>query len=232
MSPCLVVPGHPQDQSPDRHDSLGWVAAIAAIQVGRPWMAAENRPLRADARRNRDRLLQVAREAFAAEGLSVSLDEIARRAGVGPGTLYRHFPTKEALFEAVVYERLRPLLDEARALRCADDPGAALFTIIDRLVSDAAEKADLIDAIARAGVEVQTTVAATAADLRREIGHLLARAQDGGAVRSDIGTADLMAVLSGVLLALRHRANEGADPQRTLAILRDGLRLRPASGSP
>jgi Transcriptional regulator SbtR-like, C-terminal domain len=93
-------------------------------------------------------------------------------------------------------------------------------------------EADLIDAIARAGVEVQTTVAAAAVGLRREIGHLLARAQDSGAVRSDIDTADLMAVLSGVLLALRHRANQGADPQRTLAILRDGLRPRPANGSP
>lgn len=79
---------------------------------------------------------------------------------------------------------------------------------------------------------MQTTVAAAAAGLRREIGHLLARAQDSGAVRSDIDTADLMAVLSGVLLALRHRANQGADPQRTLAILRDGLRPRPANGSP
>lgn len=193
-------------------------------------MTTENRPLRADARRNRDRLLQVAREAFAAEGLSVSLDEIARLAGVGPGTLYRHFPTKEALFEAVVHERLRPLLDEARTLRHADDPGAALFTIIDRLVSDAASKADLIDAIARAGVEIRPTVAATTADLRSEMGYLLTRAQEAGAVRRDIGTAELMAALSGVLLALRHSANEGADPRLTLAILCDGLRFRPASG--
>ncbi|MGF7236822.1 MAG: TetR/AcrR family transcriptional regulator [Frankia sp.] len=193
-------------------------------------MAAENRPLRADARRNRDRLLQVAREAFAAEGLSVSLDEIARRAGVGPGTLYRHFPTKEALFEAVVNERLQPLLAQARALHRADDAGAALFTFVDRLVSDAASKADLIDAIASAGVEMRTTVAATTAGLRLEIGRLLTRAQDSGAVRRDIDTADLMAALSGVLLALRHRANEGADPQRTLAILRDGLRPRPTGG--
>ncbi|MFG2022617.1 TetR/AcrR family transcriptional regulator [Streptomyces sp. NPDC048825] len=190
-------------------------------------MEAENRPLRADARRNRDRLLEVARQAFATEGLSVSLDEIARRAGVGPGTLYRHFPTKEALFEAVVHERLRHLVDEARALSRADDPGAALFTILDRVVADAAEKADLIEALAGAGVEVRTTVSATAADLRREIGHILARAQDDGTVRADIGTADLMAVLGGVLLALRHPANKAADPRRSLAIVLDGLRAAP-----
>ena len=190
-------------------------------------MAAENRPLRADARRNRDRLLEVARQSFAAEGLSVSLDEIARRAEVGPGTLYRHFPTKEALFEAVVHERLQRLLDQARALRRADDPGAALFTIIDRVVADAVAKADLVDALASSGVDVRTTVSATAADLRSEVGHLLARAQNGGAVRGDIDIADLMAVLSGVLIALRHPANKGADPQRALAIVRDGLRGAP-----
>ncbi|MBL7500351.1 helix-turn-helix transcriptional regulator [Frankia sp. CNm7] len=192
-------------------------------------MVAESRPLRADARRNRDRLLQAARDAFAAEGLSVSLDEIARRAGVGPGTLYRHFPTKEALFEAVVHERLDPLLAEARALRRADDAGAALFAFVERLVTDAATKADLIDAIASAGAELQTTVATTTAGLWEEIGHLLARAQASGAIRDDIDIADLTAVLSGVLLALRHHANQGANPHRTLAILRDGLRPRPAT---
>lgn len=190
-------------------------------------MEAENRPLRADARRNRDRLLQVARQAFAAEGLSVSLDDIARRAGVGAGTLYRHFPTKEALFEAVVHERLRSLVDQARALGGADDPGAALFEILGRVVADAAAKSDLVDALAGAGIEVRTTVAATAADLRHEVGHLLTRAQAAGTVRGDIDTADLMAVLGGVLLALRHPANKGVDPGRPLAILLDGLRAAP-----
>jgi AcrR family transcriptional regulator len=190
-------------------------------------MAVENRQPRADARRNRDRLLEVAREAFATEGLSVSLDEIARRAGVGPGTLYRHFPTKEALFEAVVHERLRRLVDQARLLTGADDPGAALFTILRRVVVDAAEKTDLIDALASAGIEVRTTVAASAAELRGEIGHLLTRAQGSGAIRDDIGIAELMAVLSGVLLALRHPASKGANPQRALAILLDGLRAAP-----
>ncbi|MGW1713111.1 TetR/AcrR family transcriptional regulator [Streptomyces sp. NPDC002156] len=187
-------------------------------------MPPENRPLRADARRNRDRLLEVAREAFAAEGLSVSLDEIARRAGVGPGTLYRHFPTKEGLFEAVVHERLDPLLTEAHALRDADDPGAALLTVLDRLVTDAVTKADLIDAIAHAGAEVQATVDATSADLHRTLGHLLTRAQSAGTIRTDITIADLMALISGILLALRHRANAGADPRLALAVLCDGLR--------
>ncbi|OHV30450.1 MULTISPECIES: TetR/AcrR family transcriptional regulator [Pseudofrankia] len=187
-------------------------------------METEHRPLRADARRNRDRLLQVAREAFAADGLSVSLDEIARRAGVGPGTLYRHFPTKETLFESVIHERLDPLLAEARALRHADDAGAALFKFIERLAVDASTKTDLIDAIASTRADMQASVAAMTAALRDEIGHLLVRAQDGGEVRGDIDTADLMAVLTGTLLSLRHLAHHDADPTRVLAILRDGLR--------
>ena len=83
------------------------------------------RPLRADARRNRERILAAATAAFAADGLSVPLDEIARRAGVGPGTLYRHFPAKEALWEAVLHSRLERLADEAEALAGLAIPRAA-----------------------------------------------------------------------------------------------------------
>jgi AcrR family transcriptional regulator len=186
----------------------------------------EDRPLRADARRNRERLLRTAKAAFAEDGLSVSLDEIARRAGVGPGTLYRHFPTKESLFEAVVHERLQGLLDHARALRTGPDAGAALFVFVERLVGEAAAKRDLVDALAGAGVDVKTSVAATAADLRGEIGRLLHLAQTSGAVRTDLTIADLMALLSGLFFALRSGANDQADPGRALAVLLDGIRAR------
>ena len=189
---------------------------------------AEEKPLRADARRNRERLLQSAQTAFADDGLSVPLDEIARRAGVGPGTLYRHFPTKEALIEAVVHERLRNLATHARDLRAAADAGAALAGFVERLVTEAAAKQDLVAALSGAGVDVRTAIAATAADLRTEIGHLLARAQRERAVRPDLEIADLMALLSGVLLALRSPAHDRADPRRTLAVLLDGLRAQPA----
>ncbi|MFF1445614.1 TetR/AcrR family transcriptional regulator [Streptomyces sp. NPDC058295] len=193
----------------------------------------EPRPLRADARRNRDRLLEVARRAFAAEGVSVPLDEIARRAGVGPGTLYRHFPTKESLLEAVVRERLRRLVDRAQALRHGEDPAAALFTLLDQVVEDAAAKADLVDTLAGSGVEIRTALAPDVTRLHDEIGHLLIRAQDNDAVRGDIGIADLMAVLGGVLYALRH-LHAGAAREKVVAILYDGLRAgaRVAQGGP
>src|ERR1700722_14720405 len=90
---------------------------------------SEARPLRADARRNRDRVLEAARAAFGAEGSGVSLDEIARRAGVGAGTVYRHFATKEALFEEVVFDRIEQLVEEARVLSDEPDPGLACSSI-------------------------------------------------------------------------------------------------------
>jgi AcrR family transcriptional regulator len=184
----------------------------------------QDRPLRADARRNRDRLLEVARDAFAGEGLSTPLDEIARRAGVGPGTLYRHFPTKESLFEAVVHERLQRLADEARALRDDSDPGRALIGFLDRMLSEMALKRDLVDALDGAGFDLSTSLASTAAELRAEIDVLLGRAQRAETIRSDITVADLMALISGVMFALQSRSHDQADPRRVLSVLRDGLR--------
>ncbi|HEY5351592.1 MAG TPA: TetR/AcrR family transcriptional regulator [Streptosporangiaceae bacterium] len=182
------------------------------------------RPLRADARRNRERVLAAATAAFAAEGLSVPLDEIARRAGVGPGTLYRHFPAKEALWEAVLHDRLQRLAAEAESLRGAPDPGGALLGFIDRLVAEAAPKRDLADALASAGTDVNATLTGTAARLREAIGDLLAAAQRSGTIRGDIGVAELMAILSGILFALRGRSGDQPDPYRAVAVLRDGLR--------
>lgn len=195
------------------------------------------RPLRADARRNRERILAAATAAFAADGLSVPLDEIARQAGVGPGTLYRHFPAKEALWEAVLHDRLQRLADEAGALNRATNPGApdpgeALLGFIDRLVAEAAPKRDLADALASAGTDVSATLAATAARLREALGALLASAQRSGSIRGDIGLAELMAILSGILFALRGRSGDQPDPHLAVAVLRDGLRTQAAGPRP
>src|SRR5690242_21671372 len=90
-------------------------------------MAQPERRLRADAARNGARVLEVAYETFAAEGVGVPIDEIARRAGVGAGTVYRHFPTKEALFQAVFEDRVRRVVEDARALITDAGPGKALY---------------------------------------------------------------------------------------------------------
>jgi len=109
------------------------------------------RPLRADAARNREKVLSAAREAFAESGYGVPLDEIAARAGVGPGTVYRHFPAKEALFEAVVTVRVQDLVADARARADASDPGRAFFGFLARITAESAAKRDLPDAISIAG---------------------------------------------------------------------------------
>jgi AcrR family transcriptional regulator len=179
------------------------------------------RPLRADARRNRERVLDAARKAFADDGLSVPLDEIARRANVGPGTLYRHFPTKESLVGAVLHDQLCRLAAEGAAFSDSDDPGAAFFAFIDRLIAEAGPKRDLFEALASAGVQAGPAVMAAVDDL---IARLLARAQRSGAVRCDIGGAELTALLSGILFAMRPRP--GTDHALVLSVFLDGLRPR------
>ncbi len=185
-----------------------------------------DRPLRADARRNRDNVLRAAREAFAAHGYGVPLDEIAALAGVGPGTVYRHFPSKEELFEAVVTARLRDLVDAARTLATDPDPGPAFFGFLGRFRAELGAKRDLPDAIATPG--------ALQADLRAALDVLLRRAQEQGAVRSDITTPDLMALLKGLLHTINDRPPGPADDglaDRLIAVVFDGLRP-PAAATP
>src|SRR5437763_14329055 len=97
-----------------------------------------DRPLRADAARNREKVLRAAREAFAESGYGVPLDEIAARAGVGPGTAYRHFPAKEAPSEAVLTARITDLVSDARARGDAADPGEAFLGFLPRPAGEAA----------------------------------------------------------------------------------------------
>src|SRR5579859_7375871 len=103
--------------------------------------------LRADARRNRDRLLAVAEDIFARRGLVASTDDIARAAGVGIGTLFRHFPTKEALLEAVFVARLQHLTEDARRLSSGDDPGEAFATFFAQIITESRTKLPLATAL-------------------------------------------------------------------------------------
>jgi AcrR family transcriptional regulator len=187
--------------------------------------AAAARPLRADARRNRARILEAAEAVFAAKGVAASTEEVARRAGVGIGTVFRHFPTKEALLEAVVDGHLRRLADEAGALAAADDPGAALAAFFGRAMERSPAKLALVDALAAAGVEVGRRAGSPAGrELHRALAALLARAQRAGAVRDDVGVGDLVALLAGVSRAAEHAGWDRAAQARILAVVLDGLR--------
>lgn len=186
------------------------------------------RELRADARRNRERVLRTAQRLFAADGLGVSLDEIARRAGVGPGTVHRHFPTKEALYLAVATDQLRQLVAQAETLAATDDP-AALFTLLSRMMANGAENVAVKSALEAAEFDLRTAAPDVAADLTRHVTDLLDRAHAAGAVRHDLTAGEVMALVAGAFTAIRHA---GADTSREHSahlaqIILDGLRPQP-----
>ena len=185
-------------------------------------MSPDDRPLRADARRNRALLLEAAEAVFAARGVSAPTEEVARAAGVGVGTLFRHFPAKEALLEAVYRARLSRTSDELRDLGTAEDPGAALFGFLADAVAHSATKVAVADALAEAGIDV-TASAQEGHDLAGGLGRLLVRAQEAGAVRPDVGLPELIALLIGASRAAEHA---GTDPVRTriIGVILDGLR--------
>ncbi|NUR59217.1 MAG: TetR/AcrR family transcriptional regulator [Catenulispora sp.] len=187
-----------------------------------PTSTAADRPLRADARRNRERVLAAADEAFALEGPGVPLDEIARRAGVGAGTVHRHFPTKEALLQAVLVGRLEGMLAEARAALAAADPVESFFGFFRIMTDYAQNKMDLAEALGRQGVDVRAVTHDVATALRRALDELLTRAQDAGAVRADITVDDLHALVVGTVAAVRASAPQ--DAVRVGALLSDALR--------
>jgi AcrR family transcriptional regulator len=181
------------------------------------------RPLRADAQRNRARILEAAEVVFAAQGIEVPVDTIAEKAGVGVGTLYRHFPTKEKLCEAILLERLAGLTEDARAAANADDPGAALFGFIDHMVELSAAKHDLIAAVKGAGLEFEKTSAQVKEDLSEAVGVLLLRAQAAGAVRGDVSAETVLNLVIGTCEAVAH---SGSCPADLLGIVCDGLRVQ------
>jgi AcrR family transcriptional regulator len=186
--------------------------------------AGETRPLRADARRNRDRVLDAARAAFAAEGSDVSLDEIARRAGVGAGTVYRHFATKEALFEAVVFDRIGELVEEAQSLLDDSDPGRAFSAFVQRLGREGAMKRDLVEALGHEGIHLELGQAPIIRALFDVLAQLLRRAQSAGAVRRDISVDDVVALLTGAAYAICQSRADDERTRRLLAVMYDGLR--------
>jgi AcrR family transcriptional regulator len=184
------------------------------------------RPLRADALRNRQRVLEVAQEVFATEGIGVPIDEIARRAGVGVGTLYRHFPTKEALYAAVVLSHLEQAVQDARALAKAADAGAAFFQFLDRLVRQGSVKKNLVEALGPSGAEFKESLGGAKKQLAEALGKLLARAQRVGAVRGDATVTDVFALIHGPFAVIAQHGVDRAARERLFAIVCDGLRAR------
>ncbi|GAA0407551.1 TetR/AcrR family transcriptional regulator [Microbispora corallina] len=185
--------------------------------------SAAARPLRADARRNRDRLLESAVRAFSQEGPDVTLDAIAKDAGVGIGTLYRHFPTREALVEAAYRNELDRLCDAVPGLLEAAPPDRATRAWMDRFVDYMTTKRGMADALRAVIASGGNPYAHSRDRLVGAIATLLEAGAAAGAVRRDVEPGDVLTALSGVSLAAGDPAQR-EQAGRLLDLLMDGLR--------
>lgn len=183
-----------------------------------------HRGQRADARQNRGKLLEAAQALFALQGVSVPIDEIARRAGVGPGTLYRHFPSKEALFKAIVIERMQGLLQQSRQLAGGVEPGTAFFAFLQRVVKEGVANRALVDALARMDYDLKTRNSEETKEIWSVMERLLSRAQSAGAVRKQVRIADVFVLVTAVVRASDTKSSDPAQRSRLFAILADGMK--------
>ena len=185
-------------------------------------MHASERHLRADAQRNRERILEAATTLMATHGIDVPIDEIAQLARVGVGTVYRNFPTKGALFEALLMARIEPLVAAARSAATAEDPADAFVTFVRRLCDEFADFRALADALAASGVDITVAKQEIAGDLIAAVSQLLLRAQEAGHIRPDVTITDVSAMMAG----LSHTDPLYMDPsqrKRCVALVCDSL---------
>ena len=191
--------------------------------------AREPRPMRADAQRNYTRLLDAAGAAFIERGADdVSLEEIARRAGVGIGTLYRHFPTRQALLEAVYRDQVELLSARADELLQAESPGDALADWLRALVKFSSTKHSLISALLATLGKDSDLLSSCSKVIRGSAENLLARAQEAGVVRPDANSGDVIRLVHAVNIATQRGPADPGQADRMLALILDGLRPQPA----
>lgn len=179
---------------------------------------------RADARRNRELVLRTAVRAFAEDGLEVSLGRIAQQAGVGAGTVYRHFPSKEVLLEAVLAEQIDSMAAAADRWAARAAPGDALFGFMLEVIEKSAGRQHVCDAIAADKGWPRALVTSASQRFRAGLARLLRDAQQAGAVRADLRADDLSALtFAGAALCSAHR--DRGRGLRLARLLLDGLRI-------
>ncbi|MFJ9697869.1 TetR/AcrR family transcriptional regulator [Kitasatospora sp. NPDC101183] len=181
------------------------------------------RPMRADARRNYERLLEAAATVLEEQGTEASLEEIARRAGVGIGTLYRHFPTRAALLEAVLQDSMATLEGRARELADSADPAAGLLDWLRDLAAYATRFRGLASAVMVNLVDEHTDFESCAGMLTAA-GLLLRRAQESGGVRADISVPDAVTLVNALVWALEQRDGDEEQFERFFDVVARGLR--------
>jgi AcrR family transcriptional regulator len=177
--------------------------------------------MRADARRNRARILAAAEKVFAEQGPSGSTEQVAAAADVAIGTVFRHFPTKQALLQAIMKDLLARLAGQADEL-AQEDPAAGLFTFFASLVGQAAAKKTVVELLAHAGIDVP--ISDSVQTLRHSIETLLVQAQRAGGVRDDVRLDTVIALLNSACQGAVHAGWDLDLQDRTLAVIFDGLR--------
>ncbi|MFH8368448.1 TetR/AcrR family transcriptional regulator [Streptomyces sp. NPDC018031] len=184
------------------------------------------RPKRADARRNYERLLAEARTAFTEHGTDASLEDIARRAGVGIGTLYRHFPNRTALMGAVFYGEMDALMARSEELAGAPEPCRALVDWLRAVIDHASTYRGLSRAFLCASAEESTELTRCSEPIHQAGSALLARAQGAGSVRPDVEIADLMQLTNAIALAVEQSPDDPGLADRLLTLTFTGLKPR------
>ncbi len=185
---------------------------------------------RADALRNRERVLEAAKVVFSTGGPEASLEAVARGAGVGIGTLYRHFPTREALFEAVYRREVQQLADLAEQLKADAAPAEALRRWLRSNVEFVATKRGMSAALALAAHGSSELSAFSFDRLTRAVGDLLDRAVAAGEIRADIGAEDVLRALVGMCY-MHDKPGWQASVLRLVDVFVDGLRRQPAKNA-
>jgi AcrR family transcriptional regulator len=187
-------------------------------------MAKPPAGLRADARRNHDRLLSEARTTFAEYGADASLEDVARRAGVGIGTLYRHFPNRHALLSAVFSDAVSDLLARSRELLDDPHPCTALVAWLRAIITHAGEYRGLSRALMTASHDDASELARCSGPMREAGSALLARAQQAGAVRPDVSIGDLLQLTNAIALAAEETPGDPELADRLLTLTLRGLK--------
>jgi AcrR family transcriptional regulator len=200
---------------------MGTSSQTAAPEATEDDLAA-GRPMRADARRNYELLVAAAREVFTAQGSEAAMETVARHAGVGVGTLYRHFPRRIDLVEAVYRTDVDRLVAEADALADAPDPWGALHAWLEAFVDYARAKRTFLNELHEAFEKNPQLKVASRERIEGALARVLDRAQDAGVVRRDVDSADVMQLLGS--LCMSATLTEG-QIERLLEVVEDGLRI-------
>jgi|HubBroStandDraft_5_1064220.scaffolds.fasta_scaffold15994_5 AcrR family transcriptional regulator len=222
--------GEPSPRASSAVDGSGGSSPGASTLAGgsggsSPRASIAPRPMRADAQRNYQRLLDAAVAVFAEHGADdASLEEIARRAGVGIGTLYRHFPTRQALLEAVYRDQVDGMRAKADELLASDSPSDALAEWLRALSAFSSTKRSLTAALLETLGKDSELLSACSAVIYGAADELLIRAKEVGAVRPDADGRDLMRLVHAVNIAAQHAPTDPGQRDRLIGIILDGLK--------